>query len=160
MDRIVFCRESYKQFQSLAHAYVKTDTEPYYGLCSEQVTIPKDKNNSYDSILNEEGIKELNRIEELVANNVFKNTFIKYKLVQGNSGTWFNDKTSLFYKSEYYSALNTFQNILVEGILQDMSDEDISSNKVLTTSPVIFYTDKWCVTRSGSLYKLEGQFEQ
>ena len=41
-----------------------------------------------------------------------------------------------------------------------MSDEEISSDKVLTTSPVIFYTDNWCYTRSGSLYKLEGQFEQ
>jgi len=160
MDYIVFRRESYEQFQSLSHAYVKTDTESYYGLCSEQVTIPKDENNSYESILNEEGLREFNRVQELVANNAFKNTFVKYRLARGNSGTWFNDKTSSFYKPEYYSALNTFSNVLIEGVLQDMSDEEISSDKVLTTSPVIFYTDNWCYTRSGSLYKLEGQFEQ
>lgn len=154
MSHLILNRESYESYTSISHKYVRSDIEAWYRLCNEQSTIPKDDNDSYDGILNEDGFKLLRYVEELVKNNSFNGFFPTYHLGRTNSGAWFTKKESPFYKESECSLLNSWDNIRIEGRTQDMIDKNVSIDQLLKTSPVILYTDSWCWTQSHSLYKL------
>ncbi|QKF93575.1 hypothetical protein QKU48_gp0117 [Fadolivirus algeromassiliense] len=159
IEGMLFTRSSYGGTNSLAHKYVKSDTEAYYNISSDQVTIPKFYG-TYEEILNEDGLTLLQSVKEKVAKGEFKDTFVKYKLERENSGSWFANQSSQFYDpSAMKGCFNSFYNVVICGYTQELLDTldgelFTRGTKFMQTSSILFYTDEWAYTKSGSLYKL------
>lgn len=162
MGGIMFTRSSYGGTNSFAHQYVKPDTKEYYYITSDQITIPYNSlNESYETILSEKGLELLQNIKEKVEKGEFKDTFVKYRVDLENSGSWFGNASSPFYNpTDCKGCLNSWGNIVIRGYTQELLDNLHGNNPsysdlTMKTSPVVFYTNQWCYTKSGSLYKLE-----
>ena len=107
-----------------------------------------DDNTNIVDILTEEGIKLLNETNLNFSEGEYKDTFTKYAISRSISGFWSADQSSVYYDpDEPHTSLNSWTNISVQGWSQTRQCR-------LITSPVILITEEWCLTRSGSLYKL------
>nr|QBK90087.1 MAG: hypothetical protein LCPAC101_03720 [Pithovirus LCPAC101] len=126
--------------------YIKTDTKEYYYLSSNQYTVIL-KNINLNDILTDEGQLLYNEYQNKFEQGDYKDTFINYCLVKCLSGFWSPNKTDKYYNNTDCICLNTWNNINITGFSSKVE-------KYITTSPVIFLTNDWCLTKSGSLYKL------
>lgn len=135
-----------------AYELLKEDTEERYNACEAQYTIILEKDNRLEDVLNEQGLRLYLAVLRKVEAQEFKNVLVPYAVEFGHSGMWHCNKKSPFFdaKEGVCAFLNTFRNKLVVGYVKEM-------NKILSTSACIFVTEEWCYTRSGSLYKLEGE---
>lgn len=150
---IFLCKPQYDGTGSFAHKLVQPDTEEYYRLCSEQVTIPK--RNPYELILNEEGLALLNRVKQQAENQQFDAIFVLHYLINTKSGSWFPNENSSHYKSGGFCCLNSWNNKVIQGHTQESV---IKQNGDFVQSDVIvFYTDDWAYSEQGFLYKLENK---
>ncbi len=144
-----------------AAKYIKPDIEEYYLLPNMTYTIPR-RGGSYTGILNDEGLKLYTETLKRVKAGDFKDTVSRYQFIRSNSGYWEPNMSSPFF-SKNFILLNTFKNIQVSGLTEEiyMKEKHKPSDKrhYMSTSPVIFYTSDWCLTKSGSLYKLGTNFE-
>ena len=134
---------------SPAAKYIKDDTIEYYYLGSDQYTVQvRDENINIHDILTDEGKNLFDKTVLRFSKNDYKDTFSTYITERSNSGFWSADTDSKYYKPEDPGTyLNSWNNISIRGL----SDK----NQVwLITSSVILLTNEWCLTRSGSLYKL------
>ena len=134
-----------------AKDYLKHETEEYYHAANGQHTVFPYNNTNLIDILNDEGMKLYKETLMKVENNDFKDILLKYCTDDiCNSGMWIADESSPFYElgKSHHVHLNSFNNIMVHGLSK-------SKELFLTTSPVIFITDDWCLTMSGSLYALK-----
>lgn len=145
-----------------ASDYVKPDTKEFYYLSSDQVTVPQNDHGNYDGIVNENGLLTLAQINENVKNNKFSPRYIEeYFLDFANSGPWFPNNKSPFYKSkDGNGCFNSFDNVLVCGWFMENGER-----RPITTSSIVFYNDsdlqaKWCYTKSKSLYRMGKQVER
>ena len=167
-SNILLCRESYGAQGSMSHKYVKKDIREYYFLTDEQTTIPKNRYGTYDGILNDDGLAELQRIKQLVDSDQFKDTFVKYRFSPSNSGPWIPNKNSPYHTSENnMMALNSWNDEILLGLNKYMIDlmpreKNLNEADVtwIKTSPILFFTDDWAYTKSGSLYKLKENLEK
>lgn len=144
--------------------YVENDTEEFYWLSYEQVTIPRravrdDRGEvtgfTYEGVLNEAGKRLYDATLKRVVDGLFTATVRLDRLDYSNSGPWYPDTKSKWYKDDGPKGFfNSHDNYRVTGtrLKQDGSEEPIC------TSVMIFYdTAKpptWALTKSGSLYKL------
>jgi hypothetical protein len=140
---------------NLARDLVVNNCEEYHFIANYQFTVPQNNNGAYDSILTNQGKELYQSILEKVERQEFKDHITNYCFQYENSGSWFNDAiNSPFYDKKRCHELNTFNNKVVEGIMRSKKDELELSGEVFKTTPIIFHTDTWCWTRSGSLYSL------
>lgn len=129
-----------------AAKYIKKNTREYYLLASHQYTITP--LNKLEDILNEEGENLYNQARKRYERGEYKDTITEYRAIYDNSGSWVSNPESPFYdKKEIGGSFNSFQNLKICGITE-------STGGPITTSPAIFITPEWCLTSSGSLYKL------
>lgn len=136
--------------ESPAAKYVKSETLEYYHMASDQYTVqPYTDESSLTDILTQEGLKLLNDTQELYDRSGWKDVLGKYGTEIANSGFWSPDKESRYYENDC-TCLNSWHNLLVTGYSQSL-------RHFITTSPIIFITTQWCLTKNGSLYKLEGE---
>src|SRR6185295_5773051 len=77
---------------------VDNSSEYYFELASDQITVPENHDGGYEGVLNNKGKLVLENILTRVKSNDFKNIIQQYYLVTVNSGPWFPDKLSPFYK--------------------------------------------------------------
>jgi hypothetical protein len=135
-----------------AAKYMTPDTKEYYYLALNQYTIsPFDIDENLD-LLNTVGLELYYETLKRLSFEKFKGVFTKYFLERTNSGLWVNNVSSPFYNPEECNAiLNSFNNFSINGFLE--------SGERISTSSVIFLTSEWCLTRTGSIYKLNGQVE-
>jgi hypothetical protein len=118
-----------------------------------QYTIPQN-NSSYTDVLNEKGEKFYQETLQQVRNGDFKKTFEIYCLAPSNSGS---GKT-IDSDGQIWHCLNTFNNFKVYGYTAEMLSQIENKEQLelfLQTSDMIFYTDEWCLTYSGNLYRLK-----
>lgn len=139
-----------------ASELIDPTTAEHYHLCSNQCTIrPKDSTTPL-SILTESGRNIYEAALRDVEKENFKGRFVEYCVDYSNSGSWFEDVESQHYKeNDPFSGgcrgmFNTFQNIVITGIIDEME-------KPIRTSSCIFFERElgWCLTKSGSLYRLK-----
>lgn len=134
--------------------YVDKDSKEFYSLAADQVTIPKRKG-SYDLVLSTEGILKFRELSCRAINGPFTDTIQQYYLATDNSGPWFADKSSPHYVHGSGGCLNSWNNVRITGwrYLNGIKTP-------ISTSCVLFYTDTWCYTKSGSFYKLGEQVKE
>lgn len=134
--------------------YLKSDSKEYYYLCNGQQTILKcDVNTDLLTILSDEGLQLFKDADSRYKQGQYNDTITKYTINTSKSGFWFADKTSKYYNpSELHTYLNSWNNIYVTGLSQRQKCN-------LYTSTVILITDKWCLTRNKSLYKLQNKLK-
>jgi hypothetical protein len=138
-----------------AHHLVDKNCKEYYFIAREQYTVPQNDNHTYDTILSEKGKELYQLVLDKVAKNEFKDHFTNYVFQKVSSGGWVNDESSPFYDKEYCGySMNTFDNIVINGYWKSRGKDSYQNGKTSQTSPIIFYTDSWCYTESGSLYSL------
>ena len=134
-----------------AAKYIKPDTKEYYYLSSNQYTVRTgDESTDLSDILTEEGKVLFDESQDKFKKGEYKDTFTEYCRDPGRSGFWSADESSKYFDAnkEVRGCLNSWNNVRVTGISN-------KCNECMTTSPVIFITENWCLTRSGSLYKLD-----
>ena len=124
--------------------YMRTDCIEYYNAPEALSTIPSHMLGNYDGILNERGIELFNKAEAGINDSC--KTIVKYNFGTENSGPWFPDTESIYYLKTDFSMLNSHSNFRVIGITSEL--------KPINTSPAIFITKTWCLTKSGTIYKL------
>jgi len=150
-SNVVFTRMMHPDVGDVAPAtqYIKRDTEEYFHIANDQWSIiPRSNDTNLTDILTEAGLELYHQAEAQFRNNQYKDVFVKYFPEQANSGFWSADTESPYYtEGESHTYLNSFNNTVVNGL-------SARKNVFITTSPVIFLTDNWCLTRSKSLYKL------
>lgn len=135
---------------SIIKSMMKPSTKQYFRVSSNQYTIPKNSIGNYDGILNKTGRTMYKMIKNKAVEGKFDGYIEEYKIDRGyRSGCWFFDKTSKWYEPDMCNYLHSFDNKCVVGI-----HTVDGKRKPITTSPIIFYTDTWCYTKDGSLYKL------
>lgn len=132
--------------------YIKKNTEEYYWIASDQWTIrPENKDTDLLDILTTAGLELHSQTQEKYDAGDWKDTLSTYALDRSKSGFWSPDKESPYYVPDtdgsHWTTLNSWNNIVVLGFSE-------SRQKWLTTSAVILITNEWCLTRSGSLYKI------
>lgn len=154
--------------ENYAHKLLRKDCKEYYHVSMSQHTVrplyPPEA--PIESILSEEGLKKYkfisSRIKQSIelspsslCNEIFKDEFVEYSFNATASGSWFANKDSQYYDSNYLQGiLNCWNDICISGWTN-------KHPKGLSTSPVIFINEKdgWCITKSGSLYKLGTRVE-
>lgn len=143
-----------------ARFYIKPDTEAYYLSDNMQCTILLSENYDCDvkDVLNDEGQKLLNYVEEKVKNNEFNGTFKNPQIHSYRSGSWFNDEKSKFYDEKRYNILCCHNNRILSGELVG-SETQIKCSPNIQTSPLIFFNNRWVYTLSGSLYRIDGEIK-
>lgn len=130
-----------------ARALLNKSSKEYYNASNYQHTIHIQNNNT--SILNNEGLSLYNNIQEKINANNFNNTIIDYMVMHTESGMWINDNNSNHYDiTRAIAELNTLNNVKIYGMNKE-------KNEPILTSTIIMYSELWCYTLSGSLYKLE-----
>lgn len=164
-DGLLLGREKYYDDRDNAPVakYVIKDTEHYAGISNDQYTVPRNDKGTYDGILNADGIKLYEETIEKVKNGQFKDILYCYFFDRANSGI---HKPDLRFDSNPVTALNSFNNKVALGLTKQMQLDQINvpkdEQKYLSTSSIIIYGKhkdlygefEWCLTRSGSLYKL------
>ena len=150
----IITRPFYEDANEVAPAakYMKKDTEEYYYLASDQYTVrPCSEGTDLMDILSPDGIKLYQTTQQRYERGEWKDSFDQYGLEMANSGFWSADKESQYYLSDKpHTYLNSWNNVNVVGYSEKIG-------AWITTSPAIFVTENWCLTKSGSLYKLNGE---
>lgn len=138
-----------------AHKLLRRDCKEYYHVSMNQLTvIPRYPHDApIESILSEEGLKQFKFVSSRAEKEEnFKDEMVDYAFDFIISGGWFADEKSPFYDPED-----------VKGILNCRNDIQIygwskTHQLPISTSRVVFVNNmlnpKWCITKSGSLYKL------
>lgn len=130
-----------------AEKYMKKDTKEYYYLALEQITITRENIEDHLDLLNSAGLE---LYYSTLKRTDFRNTFQSYDLHPCNSGFWSSNASSAFFSSdECVATLNSYNNWQILGTL--------TNGQNIVTSPIIFHTDTFCLTKSGSLYQLSSQ---
>lgn len=130
---------------------LKPETEEFYRLGSRQVTILPCTESSYSDILSEEGLTKFRDAETKFINGNFKDTIFDYTIEHVSAGFWFKDPNSVFNSNddnEMNGCLNVPNNITILGKMSK------AENVLMRTNVCVFITDQWCLTNSGSIYKL------
>ena len=145
------------QGEPIAQTYLKPGTLEHYNVTANQVTMYPYPGNHYTDILNSKGLALFASVkaewEQRQLNSTFKDTISNWTLIRSNSGAWFADE-----RSEHFNgikgSLNSFNNICVTGV--------ISGQRPISTSVCIFiHLPKdnqdvgWCLTQTGSFYRLQ-----
>jgi hypothetical protein len=154
-----------QEYENEAHKLLRKDCEEYYRVSLRQVTVRPlyPKNAPIESILSKEGLEKYNFVTKRAENtDNFKDEISEYALSSENSGSWFANSSSTFYDpDDLKGILNCLNNIVVYGWSK-------KHQQSISTSPVVFITPKpvegsdkfrWCITKSGSLYKLGKEFD-
>jgi hypothetical protein len=129
-----------------AALYIKKNTKEYYYLSSHQYTVPPREN--IEEILTDEGKVLYNQTQKQYERGEYKDVFHTYGIEYRTSGCWYCEEDSPFYSvDDCRGCLNARNNIVVTGRGGRIDDW-------ITTSIIIFITPEWCLTKSGSLYKL------
>ena len=130
-----------------ARALLNKSGKEYYNASNYQYSIHIQNNNI--NMLNSEGIILYNNIQKKINANNFTDTIINYMVMHTESGMWINDNNSDYYDiTRAIAELNTSNNVKIYGMNKE-------KNEPILTSTVIMYSESWCYTLSGSLYKLE-----
>jgi hypothetical protein len=130
---------------------LKPETEEFYRLASRQITVTPCGDNNYSDILSEEGLIKFRDAETQFLKGDFKDTISNYMVEHSSAGFWFKDPNSHFNTiddSEMNGCLNAPNNITIIGKMSKVE------NILMRTNVCIFVTDQWCLTNSGSIYKL------
>lgn len=143
--------------ENSAHKLLKPDTNEYYRVSMfQQTVVPLSDQVKYTDILNEHGLSKFQEAQERFEQNKVKGELVYYTKQTSQAGSWFKDPASRFNtpaEDNLGGVLNSWNNIIITGLLSDAS----SSLIPITTSVCIFVTDKWCLTHSNSIYKLQKQ---
>ncbi len=131
-----------------AYDLFKDGTKEHYLVAGLQFSaiLEDPEKSSYQDVLTPQGLELFNLHKERYENGDHKNTLIDWESVRDRSGSWHPNKESPFYNEEF-NMYCSWNNIKIMGTRQ-------SDNKLMTTSIVVFLTDEWCSTKSGSIYKL------
>lgn len=131
-----------------AKKYLNEPSKEYYLTSNGQKTIYLSEPNN-PNMLNANGIKIYNEIQDKIKNNQYNETITNYAIMPSPSGMWINDANSDYYDPRQPTAvLNTFNNVVIYGVKK-------GTHEVILTSIIQMYSSEWCYTLSGSLYKLE-----
>ena len=143
--------------------WVKEGTKQHYFLCNSQITLyPTDV---WINDLNEKGLELYSSALIRVQKEDFKAEYDVYYFDTRNSGSWFADEESVWrnetpphVEKGCKGTFNSWNNLTVSGVLKD------EKGSSLFTSPCVFIglekdekgkcVGGWCLTKSGSLYKL------
>lgn len=147
--------------ENSAHKLLKPDTNEYYRVSMfQQTVVPLFDQVKYDDILNEHGISKFQEAQGRFERNEVKGELVYYTKQTSQSGSWFKDPASRFNtpaEDNLGGVLNSWNNIVITGLLSNTSLNDNSKLIPITTSVCVFVTDKWCLTHSNSIYKLQKQ---
>ena len=132
---------------SPSYKYVKKNCKEFHYLANGQYTISKEDIEEKLDILTEEGMGLYKDALRRFSNGDVRGYFPSYDLLNMNSGFWENTKDDYYDPSEFDAILNSFNNISVCGALEGEESK-------IVTSPVVFFTKDFCLTKSGSIYKL------
>jgi hypothetical protein len=131
-----------------AAKYVRDDTRQFYMISSNQYTIPKHKN-SYDGILNEEGIKLLNETMARISVGNFDAQFEQCCVDIAHSGCWFANTESKYWDTNQgRGSLNAYDNRTVSGWFYHDNIKIMAMEE-----PLVFYGIDWGLNTRGQLFK-------
>jgi hypothetical protein len=138
-----------------AQKLLKPDSEEYFRVASHQITVYplEGSGRTYADILSAEGMKLFQQAQQRYDRNDIKDTAARYSIRRERSGSWFKPDKSHFKwvnyqdEGEINGMFNTWSNLTILGEMENMKC-------VMTTSSCVFITDEWCLTKSGSIYKL------
>lgn len=146
--------DSNETYETPAQKYLKVNTREYYQSSLFQTSVyPLNLEETYEHILNDRGLQVYKQAQQNVNDKKFDSEFIDFAIQFSNSGGWFADEKSDFYDpDEQQGYINSFKDVTILGLRE-------SDRQYITTSPCIFYNlkEKWCLTQSGSLYKLNNE---
>ncbi len=128
------------------------DTETMYRLRNQQITIHP-VSDSYNDVLSTLGEQLYNQVVAITNSNIDLPVIYLYRMCLVNSGSWFANPSSPHGAEGDLSMLNSWDNRAIEGLLE-------GSSKYIQTSIVVFYTDTFCLTKSGSIYLLKEKITQ
>ena len=100
----------------------------------------------YVGMLSAEGTALLTSILQRVNSGDFDCTLEHYCATNVHSGPYIPDNTSPYYSPDHFIGLNSFDNICICGITENLS--------AVKTGNVVFYDDTWAWSSKGVLYKL------
>ena len=130
-------------------SYVKDTSKFYFQSTSGQRTIYSTEDEKLEEILNKEGIELYQKVLKKVENEEYKDTLQSLNIIHQNPGIWVPNESSPHYNpKEHQRHYSDLSNLVVMGFA-------INKGSNITTSTLIFLTNDWCYTFSGSLYKLE-----
>ena len=136
-----------------AHKLLKPDSEEYFRVASQQISVYPGSGRTYADILSDEGMILFQEAQQRYDRNDIKDTATRYSIQDERSGSWFKPKNSHFKwvnyqdEGEIQGMFNTWSNNIILGEMENMKC-------VMQTSCCVFITDEWCLTKSGSIYKL------
>lgn len=131
-----------------ASFYIKSHTPEEYSLSSQQYTVPQ-RDGDYIYTLNSHGWAQYTEAKHIAETSPTLNTIDDYFLAVTESGQWCPRPSSNYYDPSDTWHMKTYNNIIVCGWIT-VGD----TKKIIGTSPCVFYTDTWCLTKSGTIYKL------
>lgn len=162
----------------MATELLKDYTKEKYDVCELQYTIYKENEegiivttpSEIMDILNEDGKDIYNLVLKKVEEGIYKDVFTKYSILREHSGVWIANKDPEYEQYAKHlegvnATLNSFRNIRITGLSESLQ-------KVIDTSVCLFFNrskiddneniieDGWCLTRSGSLYKLKQEISR
>lgn len=149
----IFPRDERDDEPSEAAKCVRTDVKEYFTMADSQITIPSFPLNI--DILTDYGKQRFANVQQLVRDSPPKQIFQQYALMQSPSGIWCANEKSPWYNGQPHE-LNSDRNIVIHGLYYAPNSEKKS---FMATSPVIFVTQDWCYTHSGSIYRLIEQVD-
>lgn len=138
-----------------AHKLLKPDSEEYFRVAAQQISVYplEGSGRTYADILSAEGMELFQQAQQRYDRNDIKDTATRYSIRHERSGSWFKPENSQFKwvnyqdEGEINGILNTWSNLTILGEMENMKCG-------MTTSCCVFITDEWCLTKSGSIYKL------
>ena len=145
-----------------ARHLLREDTIEYRDAGSDQVTVRGQENTSkyYATILNERGRTLFRKQQWRYARGEWIDTINQYCTILEDSGPMSPRMTR---RSRYgpvdkgrprQEGHDTENNICIKGFRDTDEDGNSTSLATYTTSMIVFLTDEWALTRSGTLYKL------
>jgi hypothetical protein len=140
--------------QENAFTWIKPTTKQYYELPIGAITVQPINHES----LSDRGLDLYQQCLDRVKQNNFKDEIAEYYVEAQPSGSWFADEESPHYDPNgIRGMMNTFQNYNVIGMTTSGGPIQTSTCVFIKTDPDDGVGTGWCLTRSGSLYKLHTQ---
>jgi len=138
-----------------AHILLKPDSEEYFRVASQQISVYPlpGSGRTYADILSAQGLALFQEAQRRYQENDVKDKAIRYSIQNEHSGSWFKPQDSPFSwinyedEGEIKGMFNTRLNMCITGEME-------KAKRMMTTSICVFITDEWCLTKSGSVYKL------
>lgn len=129
----------------MTRAYKLMNDGPELYMCDAfTITVPR-RDGSYAGVLNSVGESMYAAVLERARRGDFTGRLSPHLVIDVASGFWVPDKHSKYYNPQDAIHLNAFNNKVIVGDL---------GNRVVTTSIVVFLTEEFAYTQSGSLYAL------